>query len=184
VPATPRFPDEMLVRDARDEFFRINKLGPDGGLSDRWVKIEAPFPFYIPNIPARRRAVVLHDIHHIAAPFDTSWAGEAEIGAWEIAGAWTLNLAAFFWGLFIAPRKLFRAFCRGRRSHNLYHQGYADSVLAESMGTLRERLKTVAPLDKPTPADIAGFSLWTILAVIASVGPPAAMIAGLLWIIR
>src|SRR6185369_11324024 len=120
--------------------------------SDRWVKIEAPFPFYIPNIPARRRAVVLHDIHHIAVPFDTSWTGEAQIGAWEIAGgctrywvAWTLNLAAFFWGLFIAPRRLFLAFCRGRRSHNLYHQGYADSVLAESMGTLRQRLNILEP---------------------------------------
>lgn len=181
----------MLVRDARDEFFRINNLGPDGGLSDRWVRIEAPFPFYIPNVPARRRAVVLHDIHHIAVPCDTSWTGEGEISAWELAGgctdywvAWTLDFAGLIWGLILAPRKVFSAFCRGRRSHNLYHQGYSDSILSESMGALRERLGIVPGPVKATAADIAAFSLWVALAIVSAAAPLAVVACAAVFLLR
>ena len=36
-----------------------------------------------PNGAARVRAVRLHDLHHVATGYATSWVGEAEIGAWE-----------------------------------------------------------------------------------------------------
>src|SRR4030095_2853358 len=61
-------------------------LSPDGGYSDRWVRVETkPIPFYFPNWPSRVAAARLHDLHHIATDYETDWPGEAEIAAWEIA---------------------------------------------------------------------------------------------------
>jgi hypothetical protein len=41
----------------------------------------------LPNSDARRKAVVLHDLHHVATGYKTDWTGEAEISAREIASA-------------------------------------------------------------------------------------------------
>jgi len=40
--------------------------------------------FSIPNTPAHRRAIVLHDLHHVATGYGTDLAGEGEISAWEL----------------------------------------------------------------------------------------------------
>ena len=37
-----------------------------------------------PNTDSRKRAVPLHDLHHILTGYKTDWMGEAEIGAWEL----------------------------------------------------------------------------------------------------
>jgi hypothetical protein len=68
----------------------------------RWVKLQAgPIPLYLLNTKARVAAVRFHDIHHVVTAYNTTWTGEAEIGAWEIASgcayhyaAWLLNLQA------------------------------------------------------------------------------------------
>src|SRR5437762_12518544 len=130
--AMARYPDGLSLFEARALFFRDAKLGPDGGYSDRWVRVETkPIPFYFPNWPARVAAARLHDLHHIAAEYETDWPGEAEIAAWEIASgcaryhaAWILNFGAFGAGLVVAPRRLFGAFLRGRDAKtNLYKTG-------------------------------------------------------------
>lgn len=63
-----------------------------------------------------------HDLHHVATGYGTTLVGEAEIGAWELASgcrhyyvAWILNLGAVVTGLFLAPRRVVRAFQRGWR---------------------------------------------------------------------
>lgn len=140
--------DSMSLRDARAMFFRANGFGADGGYGQRWVKIKlGPVPVWFPNTAGRRRAVRLHDLHHIATGYDTSLVGEAEIGAWELSSgcadyyvAWYLNAWAVVLGLFLAPRRLWRAFARGRRSTNLYRIGFEERWLDESVGTLRVRL--------------------------------------------
>src|SRR5688572_13294780 len=105
------------LRDARQIYFEANDFG-NGGYDDRWVKLKAgPFAIWFPNTAARKRAVKFHDLHHVLTEYQTTWTGEAEIGAWEIASncrdhyaAWILNLAAFGLGLFIAPSAVFQAF--------------------------------------------------------------------------
>ncbi|HKW42163.1 MAG TPA: hypothetical protein VJN39_13010 [Gemmatimonadales bacterium] len=106
-----------------------------------------PIPVWFPNTEGRRRAVRLHDLHHIATGYDTSLVGEAEIGAWELAGgcadyyaAWYLNAVAVEIGLFLSPRRLWHAFVRGRHSTNLYRLGFDERWLDDSVGALRERL--------------------------------------------
>jgi hypothetical protein len=143
-----KFDDSLVVRDARTEFFRVAGLPGDGGYSARFVHFRIGFlRFALPNSAARRKAVPLHDLHHLATGYDTSWMGEAEISAWELASgcssyraAWLLNLLAFPLGLLIAPRRTWRAFQRGRASGNLYDGQWDGKWLDATLGSLRAHL--------------------------------------------
>ncbi len=98
-------------------FFQRGNLGDDGGFSSRWVRVESkPFPFYFPNFCSRVAAARLHDLHHIAAEYETDWPGEAEISAWEIASGcahyhavWILDLGGWYAGIAVAPRRPIRS---------------------------------------------------------------------------
>jgi len=137
------------VRAAREEYFRQNDLS-EAGYTARWVKLRiGPIPLGFPNSKARRRAVPLHDLHHVATGYATSWTGEAEIAAWELAAgcgrywaAWGLNLGAAFVGLFVAPHRTWRAFRRGRRCRSLYRADYSEELLDMTVADLRLRLGT------------------------------------------
>lgn len=138
----------MTLREARAQYFRDNGLDEDGGYDRKWVKVRiGPLPVVFPNTKARRAALLPHDLHHVATGYDTSLVGEAEIGAWELASgcrgyyaAWILNLGAAVTGLFLAPRRVGRAFLRGWRSTNLYHLGIDPSWADDTVDVLRKRL--------------------------------------------
>jgi hypothetical protein len=169
------YPDDMSLHEARRLFFQRGNLGEDGGYSSRWVRVESkPFPFYFPNSRARVAAAKLHDLHHIAANYETDWPGEIEIAAWEIASgcthyhaAWILNTGGFAVGLFVAPKRLFRAFVRGRRARtNLYREGFDESRLKEiTVGSLREQLDLNATPAKANAKDIGFFLCWAAACV-------------------
>ena len=140
----------MKVRDARAEYFARAGFAPDGGYGDRWVRLKAHgrTVFTFPNTAARVRSVRLHDLHHIVTGYDTSWVGEAEIGAWELASgcgrhypAWVLNAGAVAIGLLLWPRRVLAAFRRGRRSDNLYGGEFAEELLDLEVDELRRRLR-------------------------------------------
>jgi hypothetical protein len=166
----------MSLLEARRLFFQHGNLGEDGGYSSRWVRVELkPFPFYFPNSRARVAAARLHDLHHIAAEYKTDWPGEAEISAWEIASgcaryhaAWILDLGGWYAGLAVAPRRLFRAFLRGRHAKtNLYKTGFDDSRLNETtVETLRDAFGLKTPIPPARTIDIALFVFWCLLAVL------------------
>lgn len=181
----------MSLLEAKTLFFRRANLGADGGYSSRWVRVEAkPFPFYFPNSRARMAAVGFHDLHHIATEYDTDWPGEVEISGWEIASgcerfhvAWILDLGAWTVGLVLAPRRLFRAFLRGRNATtNLYKTGFPDSALKQTtVGELRDRLGL---RQSPPPAgggDAAAFTLWSAAALAMWVGPSVLAAAAGWW---
>jgi hypothetical protein len=142
---------DLTVREAREQYFRENGLS-EAGYVARWVKLQVgPLRLYIPNSAARRRAIPLHDLHHVATGYATSWTGEAEIAAWELGGgcgrylaAWGLNLGAAAIGLFIAPRLTARAFRRGRASRTLYRESWRDELLDLRVEELRARLGLAA----------------------------------------
>lgn len=102
---------QLTLREAREEYFVRNGL-EGRGYGDRWVRFRiGSIPFVFPNSDERRRSVRLHDLHHVVTGYRTTWAGEAEIGGWEIASgcadhyaAWVFNLSAVAIGLVIAPR--------------------------------------------------------------------------------
>lgn len=130
------------MRQARQAYFDENGFGADGGYSDAWVDFKlGPIPFPFPNTASRVRAVKYHDLHHILTGYRTDFTGELEISAWEIAAgckdfaaAWVLNLGGMASGLFVAPRRVFAAFLRGRRERTLYGEdleALLDAPVAE-----------------------------------------------------
>ena len=143
-----RFENTRIVRDARTEFFRRAGLPGDGGYAARFIHFRIGIlSFVLPNSAARKKAVPLHDLHHLATGYDTTWTGEAEIAAWELASgchsypaALLLNLLAFPLGLLIAPVRTWCAFRRGRSSENLYNSRWDEAWLDASLGSLRARL--------------------------------------------
>jgi hypothetical protein len=141
-------PPHVTVREARAQYFRENGIDEDGGYAQKWVKIKlGPVPVWFPNTTGRRAVLLQHDLHHVATGYDTTLVGEAEIGAWELASgcrhyyvAWILNLGAVVTGLFLAPRRVVRAFRLGWHCTNLYHVDVAAEWPEETVSGLRRRL--------------------------------------------
>lgn len=182
------------LRDARQIYFDANGFN-NGGYDDKWVKLKAgPFAIWFPNTAARVRAVKFHDLHHVLTEYQTTWRGEAEIGAWEVASncrghlvAWLLNLAAFGIGLFIAPGAVFRAFIRGRHTRNLYDQPSIDPLLERRVGDVRRDLDLAGEVS-PTRRDAMAFVIWSAIALATLVGPyligAVALYLVLTWLLR
>jgi hypothetical protein len=162
----------ISLREARDEYFRCNGFGPDGGYSARWVDFKlGSLPFPIPNSPSRKAAVPFHDLHHLVTGYATDFVGEREISAWELGAgcqrawfAWQINLGGLGGGLLLAPRRVARAFARGLASDTLYGSDY-DSLLDDGVDEVRTRLG----LDRaPPPLGVRG-AAWLALAGVTGI---------------
>lgn len=156
--------DEALtLHAARAEYYERNHFGADGGDSLEWVPVKVlGITFKIPNTDGRRRAVRIHDLHHVLTGYDTTLRGEAEIGAWELASgclrwpaAQVLNTAALAMGMVIAPRRMLRAWARGRATKNLYSQDGVEALLPRRVGEMRGELGLARPQPRARLRDVA-----------------------------
>lgn len=137
---------------ARTEYYRVNGFGDDGGDALEWVPLEIlGMTLKIPNTDGRRRAVRIHDLHHVVTGFQTDLRGEAEIGAWELASgclrwpaATVLNLFALAMGLVIAPHRIARAWSLGRHTRNLYGEDGVEHLLPRKVSEVRTGLGLAA----------------------------------------
>ncbi len=176
---TTTYSGRQTIKEALTIFFEKYQLGPDGGMSDRWVKLRfGKFYFPIPNTASRKKALIFHDVHHIATGYQSNWKGECEIGAWEVStgcgtysAAWVLDLGVFALGLLIFPLATFKAFVRGRRTGNFYRNNYTRGEL---MGMEIEQVQTILKLNTASGApanaiEILGFLGWSILAAVFSI---------------
>ncbi|HEY2749681.1 MAG TPA: hypothetical protein VGL86_33905 [Polyangia bacterium] len=161
-------PSLTLAR-ARDDYFRVNRFGDDGGYGAAWVDVTVgPLTMPVPNTASRKRAVRFHDLHHALTGYATDLRGEFEISAWEIGSgcadhvaAWMLNGSGMAGGLFLIPRRSFAAFVRGRRSRNLYRAAYDDALLGRRVGEVRRELGLDEPPARASAGDVAWFTLAT-----------------------
>jgi hypothetical protein len=139
--------DGATVREAIEHHRVASGTSADGGYSDRWVILRVgrfPMPFL--NTPARRRALVAHDVNHLVAGVGAGNVGEAEISAWELASggcgrfvaAWMLDLAGMLLGL-VWPVNVIRAFASGRTMTNAYALD-VDTILEMTVTELRQTL--------------------------------------------
>jgi hypothetical protein len=136
-----------------------------------------------PNTEARRRAVKLHDLHHVLTGYAADWTGEAEIAAWELGAgcgahgaAWVLNTLALQYGVWIAPRRVLAAMARGRRSRSLYeHRELDEAMLVETIAQARSRLG-IEPAPRPQPADVPVLSAFWTLGLALWAGPLALLV--------
>ena len=181
-----RYADHLTVRDGRTQYFRVNKLG-DGGYTDRWVKFKVgPLPLFFPNTQARVRAVRFHDIHHVLTEYRTSWAGEAEVAAWEIASgcahhyaAWFFNLQAMAIGLLLKPAAVYQAFVRGRHCTNLYQAELSEALFSTPIGELRHRLGLAPSPPRAEGADRLTFVGWALCGTLMLATPLLVGLVGL-----
>jgi len=154
------------LRDARRTYFEANGFPLDGGYDAKWVDFElGPIPVPFPNTDGRRRAVKVHDLHHVLTEYQTDIYGEAEISAWELGAgcgnmvaAWLLNLGGLALGMLMAPRRTWRAWVRGRQARSLYRRDL-DELLTLRVGEVRRDLG----LDRPrAPARIGDLALFFV----------------------
>jgi hypothetical protein len=180
-----RFAPGLTLGEARARLFALGGLGEGGGYDDAWVKLKFwRIPFAFPNTEGRRRAVRFHDLHHVLTEYPTTWRGEFEISAWEVAGgirrywvAWLLDLLGFACGLVVFPRAVYRAFVRGRHSTNLYGDEWNESILGRRVGEVRRRLGLDGKDVRPTRDDKVSFALWAAASAAAYVATGAVMLA-------
>ena len=180
--------DALSLRDALARYFAQSGLPPDGGYAARWVRADiGPIPFAFPNTAGRRRIAPAHDLHHVLTGYATDLTGEGEIGAWEIGAgvrdrtALALELRVLGFALAFAPRRLLRAFVRGRRSrHLLGHPCLDETFLGRTVASLRTELGIDRAAGPAEPADLRAFAAWALLSA-AIVWGPLVPLALLLW---
>ena len=137
--------EQKTVSHALAEYFELNGFGVDGGYGEKWVYLKfgrVSVPLY--NSRARKRAVPLHDLHHIALGYDTTPKGEAQIATWEIAAgvhdkwfALFINLPALLYGSILWPKDTLEAWRLGRASQSLYRYEFDDWLLDLSVAELK-----------------------------------------------
>jgi hypothetical protein len=118
--------DQLKVRDALQAFYGTESLGQDAYVAKINYADFKIFKLPFPNLKKRREIVYLHDINHILSGYDTSWIGEGEVAAWELASGFPKHCwvgyfyapVTFAIGLLLNPARVFRAFLRGRRERN------------------------------------------------------------------
>ena len=138
---------DITLREGLHRHLAEHGFPQDGGDTERWVVLRVgPIPVCLPNLAVRRRAMLPHDLNHVVSGYDHDLVGELEIGAWEIGGgcshylaAWVLAWSGLVPGVVIAPKRVFAAFVRGRRTHNLFGtdtEAILDRPLAEVRASL------------------------------------------------
>jgi len=118
-------------------FFRDAKLGSDGGYRDRWVRVEASqslFIFRIGERGWRQRAYTICITSRPSMKQIGPGSGNCRVGNCEWLRTLSCGVGPKPWrfgaGLVVAPRRLFRAFLRGRCAKtNLYKSGFDESRL-------------------------------------------------------
>ena len=140
-------PPEMRVRDARDRYLAENGFDTRGYAAPTFGITVFGRTWTFRNVPSRRRAIPLHDLHHVATGYGTSLVGEGEVSAFELragidsAVLWVLKLGAIGYGLFTSPRRVAAWFARGRDGATLYVRPLDyDAALAMTLGELRAHL--------------------------------------------
>lgn len=182
--------DSLGVIDALARYYAAHGLPADGGASDPWFRVHiGPVTLRLPNPPARRRAVLYHDINHLATGYNTQFGdGEVSIAAFEVAAGcgrfgivWYINLTMFAIGLLLRPIAVFRAFVRGRHSASIYRDPRAEARIATL--TVNDVRSLLGVGDVPRDASIAdrvAFAAWGVVAV-AVLLAPLAVLAMAIW---
>jgi hypothetical protein len=140
-------PSDLTLREGRDLYLARNGFSMAEYASPTFAFTIFGRAWQVPNPPARRQVVALHDLHHVLTGYGTDLAGESEIGAWELrAGCntrflWMINLTAAVGGLFIAPLRTLRAFRAAKGQRTLYVDGRdVEAVLKLPIAELRRQL--------------------------------------------
>lgn len=131
------------VRAGRDRYLEENSLSVESYSARRFPIYVGRWPVYVPN-PGY---LPWHDLHHVVTGYRTGLIGEAEISAYELrAGCgsvmvFILCIGAIMFAMFVAPRRVWRAWKRAKGARTLYHTDLPYETLLEmSVADLRKHL--------------------------------------------
>jgi ubiquinone biosynthesis protein Coq4 len=131
------------VRAQRDHYLAENSLTTDSYTARRFPIYVGGRPIYLPN-PGY---LPWHDLHHVATGYKTGLVGEAEISAYELRSGCgslfiiILCIGAMMIAMFVAPRRVMRAWQSAKGSRNLYRCDVPyDSLLDMRVSELRQML--------------------------------------------
>jgi hypothetical protein len=181
--------EQLTLREARAAFYRGNGFAQDGGVQDqRWSPVACrDLKVYLPNFEWRRRALPLHDLHHVITCYEFSPRGEFQMAAWEFAaGRYPNVLSTLFClplvclGSAVIPRKTFAAFVRGRRSKTLYFAPDVDALLDRTVGDVRREYLPAEAVHTHV-RDWGAFILLVMMSSVVLMSPFVAL--SLLWLI-
>ncbi|MCA9712633.1 MAG: hypothetical protein KDK70_42790 [Myxococcales bacterium] len=168
----------MTLREARDLYLADAGLSTDTYLDD-WVDVRlGPLPLRLPSTAARKRVLPLHDLHHALTGYRADILGEAEIGAWELGSGlgrhtvgYVLDLLTLAWSPPVAPRRVWRAFVRGRHSRNFYRAPLPldPALLERDVDDVRRSLDLDGPAPRANARDALAFAGWWALALAVGV---------------
>lgn len=173
--------EDKTLKDLLPDFYKEYNLGEEGGNNKSSVRVEVTkkIVLYIPNFKARRKAVIKHDIHHIVTGYRSTLKGETEIGAWEIGSgckgywaAWVLDASGVMTGIVFNLWGVLKAFARGRRTRNLYHDiAPNEKVLNMNVDDVKKLLylDKYSKSTKPSFIDIILFTVFAFFGLIYSV---------------
>lgn len=175
----------LTLATARSQYWQANGFGDDGGDALAWIPIKLwKLTVKIPNTEGRRRAVRLHDLHHVVTGYRTDLTGESEIAAWELASgcfrwpaAFVLNHFALTLGVLLAPRHVLRAWARGRATRNLYCFDGVDELLPRTVGEVRHELGLDAPQPRVRLRDAAAVAVSAVPGFAVMLAPLVALAA-------
>lgn len=139
--------DSLLLKEARDLFLASNGLSLQDYAAPTFSIGVFGLTLKFPNTATRKRVVPLHDLHHVLTGYETTWVGEAEIGAWELrAGcnafiAYFLNGGGVIIGLFLSPHRVWHAFRAAKGQRTLYFDSLPyERLLQVTVREARQRL--------------------------------------------
>jgi ubiquinone biosynthesis protein Coq4 len=131
------------VRAGRDQYLAENSLSTDSYTARRFPIYVGKWPIYFPN-PGY---LPWHDLHHVATGYKTGLVGEAEISAYELRSGCRsffiiiLCVGAMMIAMFVAPRRVVRAWKNAKGTRNLYRGEVSyDALLEMQVEQLREML--------------------------------------------
>ncbi len=140
----------MTTEEALGDYLSERNVIEKGSRREDWYKgnwfFFQVFGVKVPIFPlvGFRKGLVAHDAHHMITGYPTSWFGECEVAAWELASGgcglylvyWIDRLLFFLIALVTAPVRTLRAFRRGLGKRNLYRLD-PDRLLAMELDEVR-----------------------------------------------
>ncbi|MCB0410927.1 MAG: hypothetical protein KDD22_00265 [Bdellovibrionales bacterium] len=142
--------DQISVEQALKEFYGTQHLGDEAFTQAvnyaQFGSLKIPFP----NLKKRREIIYLHDINHLLTGYDTTYAGEGELAAYELASGFPFHCwvgylyapIAFLTGVFVAPLRVWRGWLRGWGAKNSCHADLTrEEIFSMNLGELRQYLQ-------------------------------------------
>ena len=181
---------ELPVSEALLAHYAAHDLPLDGGQSRAWFRVRiGRISIWLPNPPARQRAVFFHDVNHVVTGYDTAFSkGEMDISAFEIGSgcgpflaAWFLNAVMMTFGLVVRPRSVYRAFVRGRGAQSIYRlKSTREALLARTVTELKETLGIDSVTSTRPRWNVGAFALSVLLSSALVLGLGGAVVI-LIW---